>query len=290
LFVRDENTNALIPLVALEDSISENDKIVVRENKLYKIDEETNALVPILTGVSSGGEMMLPDYNNMESVNRLNGQGSSWTVDRVGFVRLIVRIVGSSGNPTKWLYHYINDRKVGEWGWGGASTPSLTWSTGNISFMNVYPVSAGDVVRVSSWENVDNVQEAYFIPPKFIKKELPVVIEKNGSYSLDEIKTADTWIDGKPIYKKTLYFPALSNMSEVTQDVSALNAELFIEIKGFYYGGDSINPIPYVDTSLTGMTAILYRTLTKVIAIKNPGIDLSDRAAYVTVKYTKITD
>jgi hypothetical protein len=113
--------------------------------------------------------------------------------------------------------------------------------------------------------------------------------DNSSNYSLDEMKVG-YWIDGKPIYKKTLYFPALSDKSEVTQDVSGLNAELFISIEGFHYGSGSINPIPYVDTTLDGMTAILYRVSTKVIVIKNPGIDLSDRIAYVTVKYTKTTD
>jgi hypothetical protein len=61
-------------------------------------------------------------------------------------------------------------------------------------------------------------------------------------------------------------------------------------MKGFQYNSNSINPIPYVDNALAGMVAILYRFSTKVIVIKNPGIDLSDRKAYVTVKYTKITD
>jgi hypothetical protein len=70
------------------------------------------------------------------------------------------------------------------------------------------PVAADDVVKiqVNFQEGAVMSYEQYgcwFIPPKFVKKELPVIVEKNGSYSLDEVKTADTWIDGKPIYKKT---------------------------------------------------------------------------------------
>jgi hypothetical protein len=56
LFVKDENTNALIPLVILSDSIKEDDRITVKENKIYKIDEETNALIPVVTGISASGD------------------------------------------------------------------------------------------------------------------------------------------------------------------------------------------------------------------------------------------
>jgi hypothetical protein len=40
--------------------------------------------------------------------------------------------------------------------------------------------------------------------------------EPNGSYSLDEVKTAETWIDGKPIYKKTFNITSTFTMTAGT--------------------------------------------------------------------------
>jgi hypothetical protein len=248
------------------------------------------------------GFMVVPDYANTHSDNKFPAAASYpetdssgtlrklWTADRVGFVYFSA-YANSTGIDIYWavIINGIEQKLNG--------TNDYTAGKDHYIKTDLYPVSVGDVVEfaIGSYNATirvpysDQPMRCTFIPPKFIKKELPVV-EKNGSYSLEEVRTAETWIDGKPIYRKTIYFPALSNMSEVTQDVSGLNAELFVEMKGFHYGSGSINPIPYVDTELTGMTAILYRVSTKVIVIKNSGIDLSGRAAYVTLTYTKTTD
>ena len=231
------------------------------------------------------GFMVVPDYANMETVNRITAVGGSWTADRSGFVK--IHGIGKEGTGTDSFRININEELVSinrTQAQDGTATAAKM-----LIHSEILPIAKGDVISIASAYN--NSLGCYFIPPKFIKKELPVVVEKNGSYSLDEVRTADTWIDGKPIYRKTLYFPALSNMSEVTQDVSGLNVDMFITMNGMFYGNStSINPIPFVDTSITGMVAILYRQTTKVIAIKNPNIDLSDRYAYVTLTYTKTTD
>ena len=198
LHVKDENTNALIPLVALSDSISEDDKIVVQENKLYKVDEETNALVPILTGISAGGEMMTPDYANMETDNRITAVGGSWTADRSGFVK--IHGIGKEGTGTDSFRININEELVSinrTQAQDGTAT-----SAKMLIHSEILPIAKGDVISIPSAYN--NSLGCYFIPPKFIKKEFPTIIEKNGSYSLDEVKTAETWIDGKPIYKKSV--------------------------------------------------------------------------------------
>ncbi|MDR0572886.1 MAG: hypothetical protein LBG96_02455 [Tannerella sp.] len=40
-----------------------------------------------------------------------------------------------------------------------------------------------------------------------------MVVEKNGSYSLDEVQTSETWIDGKPIYKKNFNISNTANFA-----------------------------------------------------------------------------
>jgi hypothetical protein len=227
------------------------------------------------------GFMVVPDYSAEQNINLTNGL--VWNVTGSGWLRYRIYINEDQGDT--YIDLLIN---------GSSKTVNGGHNTDKKYISDMVQVSKGDTVSIratnSSGLVTTSVFATYFIPPKFIKKELPVVVEKNGSYSLEEVRTAETWIDGKPIYRKTLYFPALSNMPEVTQDVSGLNVDMFITMNGMFYNNTSVNPIPYVDNSMTGMVALLYRLPTKVIAIKNPDIDLSGRFAYVTLTYTKTTD
>jgi hypothetical protein len=41
-----------------------------------------------------------------------------------------------------------------------------------------------------------------FIPPKFVTVQAPNIVISGASYSASEQKTGETWIDGKPIYRR----------------------------------------------------------------------------------------
>lgn len=316
LYEVDEATNAFVPVVALDAALQAGDRVTVQGNKLYKIDETTNALIPVVTFPEEeniAGFMVVPDYNNIETVNRLSGQGSSWTVDRAGFIKLDIRSVGSAGHPGAWLYHIINGKTVGTWGFGGSSSPALTWSSSNIAFQNVYPVSAGDVVTVSAYDNKDTYQGAFFVPPKFIKKELPVIVEKNGSYSLDEVKTADTWIDGKPIYKRTHTFQVATNsgtgatynrtqyatLPDDVDDVTGINGTVVIDADGTGSAGVGMRlPVPY-SMHVSGARSMHYSVVASPVTKRIDFVYwLSDTATdgsktltvRVQISYTKTTD
>jgi hypothetical protein len=168
------------------------------------------------------GFMVVPDYANMGTTNLMPVPGATpnasktiiWTADKTGFIKIDGSIYIVSGG-TSWIRAqvYINDNVVGEWLSGDTSS-----ANDRVCINLLAPVSQGDVVRFWSAQNSSNTVfgnsiYAFFIPPKFIKKELPVIVEKNGSYSLDEVQTADTWIDGKPIYKKSVNIANAANMN-----------------------------------------------------------------------------
>jgi hypothetical protein len=62
----------------------------------------------------------------------------------------------------------------------------------------IVPISVGQVLTINS----SGVVGATFYPPLFVQRHAS---NSNDSYSLEEIKTNDVWLDDKPIYKKTVY-------------------------------------------------------------------------------------
>ena len=107
-------------------------------------------------------------------------------------------------------------------------------------------------------------------------------------YSLDEQTTAFKWVDGKPIYKKTINCGALPNNTrkEVAHNIS--NLDYVIKIEGTTSNTSSpfFNPIPLV----YGNNTAAYNTefavnRTSVIMVNNNDRSMLD--TYVTLYYTK---
>jgi hypothetical protein len=138
----------------------------------------------------------VPDYANIETVNRISANGGTWTADRSGYVKVYCSFANTNNNGGSDLW-FVNNV--------GIAGSMRFQDTGQMEFTSVVKVAKGDVVMFSVNSNwTVALVKCFFIPPKFIKQAPPVVVdEPNGSYSLDEVKTAETWIDGKPIYKRT---------------------------------------------------------------------------------------
>jgi hypothetical protein len=74
-----------------------------------------------------------------------------------------------------------------------------------------FPVKKDDVVtmgvvsfvdRTIGWQSGGRI---WFIPPVYSTPTQPIVVDAGvgGSYLLNEVQTADKWLDGRPIYKQT---------------------------------------------------------------------------------------
>lgn len=98
------------------------------------------------------------------------------------------------------------------------------------------------------------------------------------------------WIDGKVIYRKTIYFGSLPNNSHIDKPHGISNIDKIIKIEGIAYGGEYdyrryiMLPLVY-DSANTSYNAELSATDTH-IRISIIG-DRSDYEAYVTLYYTK---
>lgn len=127
--------------------------------------------------------------------------------------------------------------------------------------------------------------------PKFISRG-GAVLNDLFKYSLEE-HVVGTWIDGRPIYSKTIYIPALPN-SDVPVEYKH-NIEN-IDMCWFALNGcfaiwttreKMSNPLPFMN--YTGASIFLHDADKTVFKIKTT-MDRTGLSAYVTLQYVKTTD
>ena len=106
-----------------------------------------------------------------------------------------------------------------------------------------------------------------------------------SDYSTNEVNTGATWIDGSPIYKKTLYITALPNATTKHYSIGESNISAIVKLEGFYTEGTDYYPLPYVPASLS--SAISISASTSSVVISTGSQDYSSKSGYVTVYYTK---
>jgi hypothetical protein len=124
-----------------------------------------------------------------------------------------------------------------------------------------------------------------FIPVKLVVREAPIVVEKNGSYSLLEVKTADKWIDGKPIYRMTftcnIMIPTTSNGVATGTTIADLDLVVRGEVTTNTYS--TMNGVEQLN--------VYANKNTKDIFLWGEAFNQTvSYLRYVTIYYTKSTD
>lgn len=106
-------------------------------------------------------------------------------------------------------------------------------------------------------------------------------------YSTTE-RLIGTWVDGKPLYQKTIHIGALTPTDNIVAHGIG-NIERVIDIKGYSDQGGRWFPLPYVQTqNLIGYQEKVYVDGTNVYVNLLNDDYISD--CYVTIQYTKTTD
>ena len=109
------------------------------------------------------------------------------------------------------------------------------------------------------------------------------------SYSTTEVDTGATWIDGKPIYKKTFSF-TLANSGPTTVNHGISNFGLLIKFEGAVVSSSTKNvPVPRTLTDLNyqvGLEGVTTTSFEIDIGANGP----RGSQAYITLWYTKTTD
>ena len=142
-----------------------------------------------------------------------------------------------------------------------------------------YTISAKEIgysPKDSSWK-VNNVADAI--------ESLKTLKGGSQNYSLDE-QVVGTWIDGKPLYQKTLTGKVSDNDYSLI-NLADLNIEKCLEISGSYYAtGLGYMPFNYSKPDyITGY----YKESTKTFEFRADS-NYNDGNYYFTIKYTKTTD
>ena len=116
-----------------------------------------------------------------------------------------------------------------------------------------------------------------------------IYIDQRFDYSTSE-RVVGTWIDGRPIYQKTIDFGNLPNSTSKTVLHNSSDIDLIINIDGMAYNASTLDFfVPLVDVN-PGGTIINRVTVSKTQIFIDTKNDRSAFKAYVTIQYVKTTD
>lgn len=112
-------------------------------------------------------------------------------------------------------------------------------------------------------------------------------VDSYNSYSTNEVKTGGKWIDGKPIYRKTIDCGALPNTSYKNVNHNITNLDYAIDWYGAARGGIYRMLLPNASNN-TANAVEVYIDNDYVVILT--GGDRSGYNGYITIEYTKTTD
>lgn len=111
-----------------------------------------------------------------------------------------------------------------------------------------------------------------------------------GSYSTTEQLTPFTWIDGKPIYKKTVSFGQLPNSTSKRVNPNISNLERVVDMRAMARGQGINTPLPYASAQGAANQIEIFLDSTGEIMIAAGDNKSFYTECYVTLWYTKTTD
>ena len=108
-------------------------------------------------------------------------------------------------------------------------------------------------------------------------------INNINTYSANETLTGETWINGKPIYRKVFN----GNLGiPITHNIANAN---FIKIYGYYAGSsENVFPLPSIRPNYSTYACGIYVNNTQIIFDKGGSLDNND--CVIILEYTKTTD
>jgi len=116
--------------------------------------------------------------------------------------------------------------------------------------------------------------------------DMPISIGTDTDYSADE-KIIGSWIDGKPIYQKTLQVVRATVGTEVLIDADLANV---VDLKGIAYWNSYSLPLPHVSNNSVNNQVAVWVQNTKYLYVLTGSSVTGAITCYITVQYTKTTD
>lgn len=122
------------------------------------------------------------------------------------------------------------------------------------------------------------------------------VLDKTADIYSTAEQTVGTWVDGKPIYRKTFVVTSPSSGTSTEIDTSGLNIDTLVYIFGMFNSGSGTGsfeaPIPYVEPYDLQNSSInvFYLHDDSKIYVRKSSANMALASFHVTVEYTKTTD
>ena len=131
---------------------------------------------------------------------------------------------------------------------------------------------------------------------KFAKNISPYLGINSDIYSLEE-KQIGSWVDGKPVYQKTIYFQYINLVPTGTYyyysyDLTSLSIKYNISIEGTFYDSvdDARYPITLISPNSEYSLYCMFEDKRLFFLSKSSYGTNRIQDIYVTIKYTKTTD
>lgn len=112
---------------------------------------------------------------------------------------------------------------------------------------------------------------------------------KSDLYSTDE-RIVGQWIDGKPIYQKTIDCGALPNNTTKQVDSSVTGISRIINMCGYAYKSSNYQTIPIGFPASSGAVSLSFYSDTGKVNITTTTDRSAFAESYVVIQYTKTTD
>ena len=205
--------------------------------------------------------------------------GSSVIKDAKGTLGLVTAINGSANvtvTTATTSRHIILDND----GTAMAEEPNLQFKGLNVTDNSTDEVTEVESVGLNQ-DSMDDVLNASISGNQ---------VASNGMVYSTEEQVVGKWIDGKPIYQKTIYVGKLGNNTEISGAHNISNLDKIVHVTGVMISGSTGfgYPLPYASGN-TAYSVYINTTATNVsVGTANNGWTNLD--AYVTLQYTKTTD
>lgn len=160
---------------------------------------------------------------------------------------------------------------------------------------NCYPITSVDAVFVDSNTTLSGVLNdkadidmANIDTGSITADKIDFTTLGFGNYSLTEVDTGFTWVDGKHIYKKTVDCGALPNATDKTVSIGASNVHRYIGMDGVAWtsNGNTSVPLPMAATASAVYQVSLWIDSGNVVITAGDNKSQYTQC-YVTVYYTK---
>lgn len=106
-------------------------------------------------------------------------------------------------------------------------------------------------------------------------------------YSTTEQLTGDTWIDGKPIYRKVVDLPGLPNNTSKSFAHGISDIDNIVKLEGQVYITANKQPVAPLNATRSFAANGIGAYVTLVSVVVETGTDRTSMSAYAVIEYTK---